>query len=398
MISLLARFFCKSDGKSPAQLRTAYGILCGAVGIGLNLLLFLGKFFAGTLSGSVAITADAFNNLSDAGSSVVTLLGFRIAAKAPDPGDPFGHGRAEYLSGLAVSMLILLMGVELAKESLNKILHPALVEFSWLVIGILAASICVKLYMAMYNRSLGKKLSAPALLAAAADSLGDCMSTSAVLVATLIGHYFQLPVDGWVGILVALLIFKGGIDAAKDTIDPLLGKPPTPEFVKEIENLVMAHKEISGIHDLVVHDYGPGRRMISLHGEVPGNSDIFEIHDVIDRIEKELNQKLGCTVWSAAGLQDSDAPAVLTAAQWQKLAHTAKHWRFEGLTPCGWKQAQTTGGGLSLTEVTPSFQFKGCPGLYFVGETLDCAGSCGGYNLQWAWSSGYLAGLLKSGT
>lgn len=294
MISLLARFFCKSDGKSPAQLRTAYGILCGAVGIGLNLLLFLGKFFAGTLSGSVAITADAFNNLSDAGSSVVTLLGFRIAAKAPDPGHPFGHGRAEYLSGLAVSMLILLMGVELAKESLNKILHPALVEFSWLVIGILAASICVKLYMAMYNRSLGKKLSAPALLAAAADSLGDCMSTSAVLVATLIGHYFQLPVDGWVGILVALLIFKGGIDAAKDTIDPLLGKPPTPEFVKEIENLVMAHKEISGIHDLVVHDYGPGRVMISLHAEVPANEDVLALHDEIDNVEKELREKLGC--------------------------------------------------------------------------------------------------------
>ena len=294
MISLLARFFCKSDGKSPAQLRTAYGILCGAVGIGLNLLLFLGKFFAGTLSGSVAITADAFNNLSDAGSSVVTLLGFRIAAKAPDPGHPFGHGRAEYLSGLAVSMLILLMGVELAKESLNKILHPALVEFSWLVIGILAASICVKLYMAMYNRSLGKKLSAPALLAAAADSLGDCMSTSAVLVATLIGHYFQLPVDGWVGILVALFIFKGGIDAAKDTIDPLLGKPPTPEFVKEIENLVMAHKEISGIHDLVVHDYGPGRVMISLHAEVPANEDVLALHDEIDNVEKELREKLGC--------------------------------------------------------------------------------------------------------
>ena len=294
MISLLARFFCKSDGKSPAQLRTAYGILCGAVGIGLNLLLFLGKFFAGTLSGSVAITADAFNNLSDAGSSVVTLLGFRIAAKAPDPGHPFGHGRAEYLSGLAVSMLILLMGVELAKESLNKILHPALVEFSWLVIGILAVSICVKLYMAMYNRSLGKKLSAPALLAAAADSLGDCMSTSAVLVATLIGHYFQLPVDGWVGILVALFIFKGGIDAAKDTIDPLLGKPPTPEFVKEIEDLVMAHKEISGIHDLVVHDYGPGRVMISLHAEVPANEDVLALHDEIDNVEKELREKLGC--------------------------------------------------------------------------------------------------------
>ena len=217
MISLLAKKFIKNreDVTSPA-VRQAYGMLCGIVGIGFNALLFALKLIAGTLSGSIAITADAFNNLSDAGSSVVTLLGFRIAAKAPDPGHPFGHGRAEYLSGLAVSLLSLLMGVALAKESLNKILHPALVEFSWLVIGILAASICVKLYMAMYNRSLGKKLSAPALLAAAADSLGDCMSTSAVLVATLIGHYFQLPVDGWVGILVALFIFKGGIDAAKD--------------------------------------------------------------------------------------------------------------------------------------------------------------------------------------
>ena len=312
MISLLARFFCKSDGKSPAQLRTAYGILCGAVGIGLNLLLFLGKFFAGTLSGSVAITADAFNNLSDAGSSVVTLLGFRIAAKAPDPGHPFGHGRAEYLSGLAVSMLILLMGVELAEESLNKILHPALVEFSWLVIGILAASICVKLYMAMYNRSLGKKLSAPALLAAAADSLGDCMSTSAVLVATLIGHYFQLPVDGWVGILVALFIFKGGIDAAKDTIDPLLGKPPTPEFVKEIEDLVMAHKEISGIHDLVVHDYGPGRVMISLHAEVPATGSVMTIHDAIDNIEQELHS-VGKEMTLREKLRDEESGITLTS-------------------------------------------------------------------------------------
>ena len=322
MISLLARFFCKSDGKSPAQLRTAYGILCGAVGIGLNLLLFLGKFFAGTLSGSVAITADAFNNLSDAGSSVVTLLGFRIAAKAPDPGHPFGHGRAEYLSGLAVSMLILLMGVELAKESLNKILHPALVEFSWLVIGILAASICVKLYMAMYNRSLGKKLSAPALLAAAADSLGDCMSTSAVLVATLIGHYFQLPVDGWVGVLVALLIFKGGIDAAKDTIDPLLGKPPTPEFVKEIEDLVMAHKEISGIHDLVVHDYGPGRVMISLHAEVPATGSVMTIHDAIDNIEQELHRKLGCeAVIHMDPIATDDSTTVALRNKITELAH-----------------------------------------------------------------------------
>ena len=228
MISFLARFFCKPEGRTPSQLRTAYGILCGAVGIGLNLLLFAGKFFAGTLSGSIAITADAFNNLSDAGSSVVTLLGFRIAAKMPDPDHPFGHGRAEYLSGLAVSMLILLMGVELAKESVGKILHPTLVDFSWLVIGILAASICVKLYMAVYNRSIGKRLNAPVLLAAATDSLSDCVSTLAVLLATLVGHFSGIAIDGWVGILVALFILKGGIDAAKDTIDPLLGTPGAP--------------------------------------------------------------------------------------------------------------------------------------------------------------------------
>lgn len=294
MITLLARFFCKREGKTPAQLRTAYGVLCGTVGIALNLLLFAGKFFAGTLSGSIAITADAFNNLSDAGSSVVTLLGFRIAAKTPDPGHPFGHGRAEYLSGLAVSMLILLMGLELAKESVGKILHPALVDFSWLVVGILAASIGVKLYMVVYNRAVGRKMNAPALLAAAADSLGDCVSTAAVLIATLIGHFFSVPVDGWVGILVALFIFKGGIGAAKDTIDPLLGRPPTPEFVKEIEDLVLAHQEISGIHDLVVHDYGPSRVMISLHAEVPASGSVMELHDVIDNIEQELHRKLHC--------------------------------------------------------------------------------------------------------
>ena len=322
MISLLARFFCKSEGRTPAQLRTAYGVLCGTVGIVLNLLLFLGKFFAGTVSGSIAITADAFNNLSDAGSSVVTLLGFRIAAKTPDPGHPFGHGRAEYLSGLAVSMLILLMGVELAKESLGKILHPTLVDFSWLAAGILAASICVKLYMAVYNRSIGQKLNAPALLAAAADSLSDCVSTAAVLIATLIGHFFGIPIDGWVGILVALFILKGGVDAAKDTIDPLLGTPPTPEFVQEIESLVMAHKEILGIHDLVVHDYGPGRVMISLHAEVPASGSVMELHDTIDNLEQELHRKLGCeAVIHMDPLADDDGA---TAAVREQVAELVK--------------------------------------------------------------------------
>ena len=268
MISLLARLFLKTEGRDEAALRKEYGILCGAVGIALNVLLFAGKFFAGTLSGSIAITADAFNNLSDAGSSFVTLLGFQLAGQKPDSDHPFGHGRIEYLSGLAVSMLILLMGFELAKSSLDKILHPAPVDSSWLVIAILCVSIAVKLYMSFYNRSLGKKLNAPAMLATAADSLSDSVATTAVLIATLVGRFSGLMIDGWCGILVAAFILWSGFNAAKDTINPLLGTPPTHEFVDQIKHLVMAHPAIIGIHDLIVHDYGPGRVMISLHAEV----------------------------------------------------------------------------------------------------------------------------------
>ena len=294
MISLLARLFLKSDGKSEAELRKAYGVLCGAVGIGLNVLLFLGKFFAGTLSGSIAITADAFNNLSDAGSSFVTLLGFQLAGQKADVHHPFGHGRIEYLSGLAVSMLILLMGFELAKSSLGKILHPAPVESGPVVIAILCASIAVKLYMTFYNRSLGKKLNAPAMLATAADSLSDSMATTAVLIATLVGQFTGVMIDGWVGILVACFILWSGFNAARDTVNPLLGTPPSHEFVEQIRDLVMAHPAIIGIHDLIVHDYGPGRVMISLHAEVSAAGNVLDIHDEIDNVEKELQEKLGC--------------------------------------------------------------------------------------------------------
>ena len=265
------------------------------MGIGLNLLLFAGKFFAGTLSGSIAITADAFNNLSDAGSSVVTLLGFRIAAKMPDPDHPFGHGRAEYLSGLAVSMLILLMGVELAKESVGKIPHPTLVDFSWLVIGILAVSICVKLYMAVYNRSIGKRLNALVLLAAATVSLSDCVSTFAVLLATLVGHFSGIAIDGWVGILVALFILKGGIDAAKDTIDPLVGTPPTPEFKSGGGAGAGAGAQgslrdpRSGWYTTTMPRPGddPSMRRCRTSGSV------MELHDTIDNIEQELHREAG---------------------------------------------------------------------------------------------------------
>ena len=295
MLQLLAKCLIKNrdDVNSPA-VRKAYGVLCGAVGIALNILLFAGKFFAGSLSGSIAITADAFNNLSDAGSSVVTMLGFQLAGQKPDRDHPFGHGRIEYLSGLAVAMLILLMGFELAKSSVEKILRPEAVDFSLLSLGILAVSICVKLYMYLYNRVIGKKINSAAMAATAADSLSDSVATTAVLIAALVGRFTGLQIDGWVGALVALFILKSGFDAAKDTISPLLGQPPAPEFVKRIEELVLAHPAVCGIHDLVVHDYGPGRCMISLHAEVPANENILELHDEIDNIETELTRKLNC--------------------------------------------------------------------------------------------------------
>ena len=293
MISLLARLFIKQSGDEQA-VRKAYGILCGAVGIGFNVLLFIGKFFAGTLAGSIAITADAFNNLSDAGSSFVTLLGFQMAGQKPDSEHPFGHGRIEYLSGLAVSMLILLMGVELAKSSLQKIRHPEPVDSSPVVIAILCVSIAVKLYMFSYNRRLGRKLNSSAMEAISMDSLSDSAATLAVLIATLVGHFTGLMIDGWCGILVAAFILWSGFNAAKDTLDPLLGTPPTREFVTQIRDIVMAHKSILGIHDLIVHDYGPGRVMISVHAEVSASENVLELHDEIDNVEKELREKLGC--------------------------------------------------------------------------------------------------------
>ena len=295
MIALLARIFIKNEADAtPAEKRQAYGTLCSAAGIALNLLLSAGKFFAGTVSGSIAITADAANNLSDAGSSVVTLLGFRLGGQKADKDHPFGHGRFEYLSGLAVAMLIVLMGFELGKSSLDKILHPQPVEAGWLPVAILCASIAVKLYMYSYNRAYGKRFASTAIEATATDCLSDCVSTATVLLATLVAMFTDLQIDGWCGILVAVFIFWSGLKAGKETLDPLLGTPPDREYVEQIRKLVMAHEEVVGIHDLVVHDYGPGRCMISLHAEVSSAGNVLEIHDTIDNIEKELGENLGC--------------------------------------------------------------------------------------------------------
>ena len=273
--------------------RERYGVMSGGVGIFLNLLLSLGKFFAGVLTGSIAVTADAFNNLSDAGSSVVTLVGFKLAGQKADDGHPFGHGRIEYLAGLLVSLLILMVGVELGKTSIEKIIRPEEVAFSLVTVIILICSILVKLWMCLFNRKLGRRINSAAMEATATDSLSDVVATSAVLAGTLIGHFARVSIDGWIGVVVAVFILRAGWGAAKDTLNPLLGTAPEPELVKAIQQLVLSHEQVVGMHDLVIHDYGPGRRMCSFHAEVPEDKDIMDAHDAIDHIEREIQEKFG---------------------------------------------------------------------------------------------------------
>lgn len=296
MITFLASLFIKdSKNYKEPSVRQAYGVLSGAVGIGLNILLFFGKWLAGAISGSIAITADAFNNLSDAGSSIITLIGFRLSGQEPDPEHPFGHGRMEYISGLLVSVAILVMGFELIGSSIGKLRSPEPIESSALVFGILIASILVKLYMFFYNHSLSKKIESAAMKATSVDSLSDTVATTLVLIATLISKYTGLLLDGWFGILVGLFILYTGGSTLKETIDLLLGQPPKQEFIDEVKEIVLGHSMVHGVHDLIVHDYGPGRVMISLHAEVDVNGDIQDIHEQIDHIEHELQEKLHCS-------------------------------------------------------------------------------------------------------
>lgn len=296
MISLLVKlFYGEMDMSDEKAVRRAYGTACSGAGIGFNVLLFAGKLIAGMLSGSVAIVSDAFNNLSDAGSSIISLVGFKLSNKKSDPQHPFGHGRLEYISGLCVSFLIILMGVELGKASIEKIIEPAQVKFSLLTAAILAASILVKLYMALYNSRIGKRLNAVTMKAMAKDSLSDAVATSVVLMSMIVAKLADIAIDGYCGVVVAAFILFTGITAARDTISPLLGQKPDSEFIEEVMRIVNAHKEIIGTHDLVVHDYGPGRLMITLHAEVDADMDILVAHDAVDNIENELREKLGCS-------------------------------------------------------------------------------------------------------
>ena len=293
MTQFLIRCFIKRpDDVKDAAVRTAYGNLASLVGMACNILLCIGKLLAGTLFGSIAIMADALNNLSDASSNVVSLIGFRLAAKAPDAEHPYGHARYEYLAGLVVSVTILAIGLSLLKESALKVLHPTPVAFSWLSIGVLAASILVKLWLSGFNRAVGKKINSETLMATAADSRNDVLTTGAVLLSTILCSLTGYGIiDGIMGVGVAAFILWSGWGLVMDTLSPLLGESPSPELVEHIERTVMSYPGVLGVHDLMVHDYGPGHQFASLHVEFPAETDPLTAHDVIDNIENDFLKK-----------------------------------------------------------------------------------------------------------
>ncbi len=297
MTSLLVRLFVKDhqNTKDP-KVRQRYGILGGSVGIMCNVLLCIAKLAAGTLTGSVSITADAFNNLSDAGSSAVTVLGFKLSGKKPDQRHPFGYGRAEYVAGLIISFLILMVGVELIKSSVDKIMHPEILSFSWISAGILVLSILVKLWLALFNRKLGQTIQSKTVEAASMDSLSDMIATGAVLLSLILSPVLQLPLDGYMGIVVALFVLWAGISIARDTLSPLLGQAPDPELVQDIEAMLLSYDMISGVHDLIIHNYGPGRIIASVHAEVPCDCNILAAHEVIDQAERDISAALNITL------------------------------------------------------------------------------------------------------
>ena len=279
--------------QATADPRLAVGRRAGAVGIGANVLLFVGKMVAGILSGSVSITADAMNNLSDASSSIVTLLGFKLAEKPADEDHPFGHARFEYLSALAVAVMILFIGFELAKTSVSKIITPEKTEFTWIVAVILVGSIAVKLWLSFYNRRLGRKIDSDALLAAATDSRNDVIATAAVLLSAVVEYFSGWQVDAWMGLGVALFILYSGIGMAKATVSPLLGQAVDPELRSQILDEIQSEPKVLGYHDLMVHDYGPGRRFASVHVEMDRREDPLLCHEIIDNLERECMDSHG---------------------------------------------------------------------------------------------------------
>lgn len=291
MTKLITSLFLKNKNPDSPAGREMYGRVAGIVGIICNALLGILKLIAGALSNSIAITADATNNISDAGSSVVTLIGFRMSEKPADRDHPYGHARIEYITGLIISFIILLIGFETFTSSVNKIIHPEKSLFNITTIVILVASIAVKLWLSLFNRTLGKTIKSKTLEATAADSRNDCISTIAVLASTLVSHYFDINIDGFVGVAVAIFIFISGINLVKDTVGPLLGQPPSKEVYEKIENEILGYENVLGVHDLMVHSYGPGSYFASAHIEMDAKMNVLVCHDIMDRIERDFLNK-----------------------------------------------------------------------------------------------------------
>ena len=295
MIELLARLFIRdSRHTDDPRVRAAYGTLCSAVAIALNILLAAAKFVVGTLAGSVSITADAMNNLSDVGSGALTLVGFRLSGKKPDLEHPFGHGRIEYVMGLVVAGLILYAGLDALRGAAGKLLHPEAMEFTWAAVAVLVLSILVKVYMSVFYRRIGRKIGSTTMEMSGADALNDTISTALTLVCLLVFKFTGLDLDAYAGIVVAGLLLKTGYEGGKETLGQLLGQRPSAELAEKVRQIVLSDPEILAIHDLVIHDYGPGRCHVSLHAEVDGEGNIYELHEVIDRAMSELDHKLGC--------------------------------------------------------------------------------------------------------
>ncbi len=295
MIKFLSKIFIKNhtDYES-SKVREDYGKLSGIMGVIFNLILFAAKLIAGLLSGAISVIADAFNNLTDAGSSIVTFIGFKLSSKPTDRDHPFGHGRWEYVSGFIISIIIFLVGFELMKSSIEKLINPSAVEFNVIALVILGVSVLVKFYMFIYNRSIAKKINSVTVMATAKDSLNDCIATTVVALCFVINKIWNLNVDGYAGIVIALFILFSGFSSAKETINLLLGTAPDREYVEKIEQKVLSLNGITGVHDLMVHNYGPGRQIISLHAEVDANENVNDAHDNIDNAEKVLEEEFNC--------------------------------------------------------------------------------------------------------
>ena len=293
---LIKQFIKDYENTSDLKVREAYGTLGSITGIIVNIILAIAKYFAGIISGSISVTADAINNLSDAGSSIISLIGVKLSAKPADKGHPYGHGRVEYISALAVSFVVLLMGIELFKSSVDKIINPVPVKFNILSLVILAVSILAKLWLGFFNKKLGEKINSAPMMAVMKDSFSDCLATGVALASIIVSAFSDISIDGYLGVIVAGFIFLAGFNILRETMADLLGKPADKEFTEMIEKKILSNDKIVGVHDMIIHDYGPGRKFASAHAEVSSLEDIMEIHDIIDLAERDIMNEFGLII------------------------------------------------------------------------------------------------------